>query len=394
MTRTSISPGVYVDPQGRYWARPLIRGRRTWRLLKALKAAAAVKENALIDWQSPVGTFAELAQLYLDSGCPNKKLETRLESFQIEEKRRVGFLVKYFGRMKARDIRLGDIPRYKVWRMRLIQRGTGERTVDMDTNTLSNVLSYGVAHGVLEFNYVRSGRPRYRVEKDVRHSREVAPADASVIHRLADEFLSSVRSEVFGWQLLFAMFTGARTSELLRLRLDAPNDQSPGFVQWRTSTDGRLSLCRSKAGVNPFVIIGPEFADMLPCFKRWHESRFPKNPWYFPSPKRAGAVVDTCALGHALARATAALELPHITPHGLRSFYVTKRRSDGDSDLIIASEIGDMTVALLQNTYGSRPANWTGGEAMSWLPKEGLPAWDRWRQSESKVSAIPRQAGL
>jgi hypothetical protein len=49
------------------------------------------------------------------------------------------------------------------------------------------------------------------------------------------------------------------------------------------------------------------------------------------------------ALAHALERICRNYGLPHITPHGLRSFYVTKRRSDGASDIVIAGEIGDRT---------------------------------------------------
>ena len=33
-----------------------------------------------------------------------------------------------------------------------------------------------------------------------------------------------------------------------------------------------------------------------------------------------------------LVKAAKSLDLPHVTPHGFRSFYVTKRRSDGATD--------------------------------------------------------------
>jgi len=42
MQRKSVSPGsgVYQDEQGRFWGRPVIRGRSTWRLLKAVAGQA------------------------------------------------------------------------------------------------------------------------------------------------------------------------------------------------------------------------------------------------------------------------------------------------------------------------------------------------------------------
>jgi integrase len=405
MTRTSISPGVYVDGLGRFWGRPVIRGRSTWRLLKAVTQRAAVKEYSNTDYAAPAGNFASLAELYVKSGCPDKKLKPRPEPFTTAEKARVTRLASFFGNLPAADLRLDDCLRYHKWRIRSIRYGTGGRTVDKDLNTLSNVLNYATARRLIPLNYIRAGRPKF--QEHVRHSREVAPVSADVIHRLADEMFGTVRTEVLAWQLLFAMFTGCRTSELLRLRLDARDAHAAGFIQWKSQTpdpgpqtpDGRLSLQRSKKGVNPFAIIGPEFAQMIDCFRRWHAARFPDVPWFFPSPvgklTKEGAfatsvlaAVDLGALGHALTRFTAALDLPHITPHGLRSFYVTKRRSDGAPDAVIAGEIGDKTVSLMQSTYGDRPDNWTGGTALSWLPSVGLPAWQRWQAAESKVVAL------
>lgn len=386
MTRTSISPGVYVDGSGRFWGRPVIRGRSTWRLLRAVKQREAIKEFATADYAAPAGNFASLAELYVASGCPDKKLKPRAEGFTVAEKQRVASLVSFFGTLPAADLRLDDCLRYHKWRVRSVRFGTGGRTVDKDLTTLSNVLNYAAARRLIPFNYIRAGRPKF--QENVRHSREVAPVSADVIHRLADEMFATVRTEVMGWQLLFAMFTGCRTSELLRLRLDAANDQQAGFIQWRVAGDGRLSLRRSKKGVRPFAIIGPDFAQMLDCFERWHAARFPKSPWYFPSPANSQQPVNNGALGHALTRITVQMALPHITPHGLRSFYVTKRRSDGVADAVIAGEIGDKTVSLMQSTYGDCPDNWTGGTALGWLPREGLPTWRLWSSAESKVVAL------
>lgn len=58
MTRTSISPGVYVDASGRFWGRPVIRGRSTWRLLNAVKQRQAVKEFSNTDFQAHQSHYA------------------------------------------------------------------------------------------------------------------------------------------------------------------------------------------------------------------------------------------------------------------------------------------------------------------------------------------------
>ncbi len=371
-----VAPGLYQNEHGAFYARPSLHGRRTWRKLKARTLKNAIKEHANKNWDAPAGNFRDLAQLYLAHHCPDRRLQPRPTSFTTDETARVTRLVSYFGYVPAASIRLADLPKYHAWRKRKARYG-GDRAVDKELCTLSNILNYGVATGALEFNYIARGRPRYRQEKDVRHSRAVAPATADIIHTLAEYFLASVRSEVFAWQAWFAQFTGCRTSELLRLRLDAADEDAPGYISGNMLFLGR----RSKSGINPWATIPTDFAPMLRAFFHWHKARFPKHPYFFPSP--AGCQpVDAGAFGHALTRACASLELDHITPHGFRSFYVTKRRSDGASDPQIAGEIGDKTVSLMHTTYGARPTNWTGGKLVTWLPENRLPAWNQWLPPE------------
>lgn len=372
---TLISPGVYHRAcDGAYFARPRIHGRSTWRKLKARTAKAAIKENANTNWHAPGGSFQELATAYLAAHCPNRRLEPRADAFTADETKRVQRLQKFFGRQPAATLRLADLPRYHAWRTKPGNHrfGTGNRAVDKELVTLSNVINFGVGMGLLEFNYLARGRPRYRRESDVRHSRDVAPASTEIIHQLGRFFLDQTRSEVFCWIGLFAQFTGCRTSELLRLRLDAEPEQA-GWLEGNMLFLGR----RSKHGVNPWSIIGPEFAEMITAFQTWHAARFPKNPYFFPSPFGKNPV-DAGSFGHALTRACAALKLTHITPHGYRSFHVTKRRSDGATDVQIAGEIGDKTVTLMQTTYGRRPENWRGGKPLTWLPQDSLPVWQIW----------------
>jgi len=370
--RTAASAGVYRDDAGGYWVRPWINGRRTWRKLKALKLPAAQREAGRTEWVPKAKTFADLVQLYRSAGHPNRRLEESTTDQIKEESPRIDQLVGYFGKFKAGEIRIAHLHGYKKWRLARVKRSnTGERTVDLDTNTLSRVLTYGVNTGLVEFNFVKSGRPRFRKDADVRHARDVSPTSADAVHQLADLLFAEPRSEVLGWQLLLAAFTGCRTSELLRLRLDAkPGD--PGHHDGDHLHLGR----RSKGGVNPFAMVGPEFRELLKAHRAWHKLA-KRPPFYLPG-KIAGQPVDECALGHALKRLTTRLGLSPITPHGLRSFYVTKRRSDGASDVQIAGEIGDQTAGLMQTTYGARPDNWTGGKAISWLPAHGQPAWLRW----------------
>jgi lipoyl-dependent peroxiredoxin len=67
------------------------------------------------------------------------------------------------------------------------------------------------------------------------------------------------------------------------------------------------------------------------------------------------------SLAHALAKAGPLVLGRRITSHGMRSFYVTVRRSQGISDGQIAAEIGDRTgPSIIASTYGSIPPDWQG----------------------------------
>jgi len=383
MIRTVIAPGVYRSTDGRFWARPVINRRRTWRLLldhagKPFRTAKTAVAFALRkQWQPAGDDFATLATLYLDADCPNKRLEFRPSSFVRAERARLSTLKRYFGHYPCDEIRLKLIPGYAAWRMRQVKRGTGARTVDLDLCTLSNVLNYGVAIGQLEINWIHANRPRYRKAKDVRHSRVLMPASAAVIHRLAEFLLDDVRSEVNGWLLLFGLLTGCRTSELRRLRLDAAPEQ-PGHQTAKQLHLGR----RSKSGVNPFVEMSPTLAQMLDCFERWHAKRYPKSPWYFPG--RSGRQIAEHTYAHSLARACRVLGVPHTTPHAIRAYFVTLHRRAGVADSRIAAMIGDQTVSLISETYGDTP----DGDKLSFLPANGLPAWLKWSAAETKIARI------
>ena len=394
IVRKAIGGGAYAvtappENLGEFWARPTINGRRTWRKLKAVVKKEAIREAAKAVFQEKTSLFRDLAEKYLEARCPNRRLEPRPEPFCKTQRSHVEHLAAYFGQTKPAEIRMPMLVAYRGWRLKRITRSgfSGDRTVDLDLVTLSNVLTYAVATEQISTNPIQHGRPRFRRPCDVRHSRDNAPANAGEIHALARILFSEVRSETLGWQLLWQSMTGCRTSELLRLRLDAATPDDSGHISGGYLFLGR----RSKGGVNPYALLWPELKAMLPCFLGWHSSRYPKNPWFFPGRTLAGTdPIDKHSLGHALIRAAEALNLPKRCPHGFRSYYVTKRRGDGASDAQVAAEIGDKTVDLIRSTYGDRPAQWVGGAPLTWLPTDGQrPAWEHFQSPQKSPFAFP-----
>jgi integrase len=397
LTRKAIpSTGVYQHFHDgvavtEFSARVVINHRQTWRKLVATNLKKAITEAHQAEYSAKSKSFSALAQLWVDAGCSGKK--KRPDAVQLAAaKKRADSLVKFFGKFRADEIRLHHLPQYREWRVRqLIRSNSGGRTVDLDLVTLSNILRYGVFAGMLEFNFVRADRPRYQT--DPRHAREVMPASAEEIHKIAEALFVHVRSQVMGWLSLFSEFTGCRTSELLRLRTDAKTDRDAGFITWFTTDQikdrddgiiGQLSLGRrSKNGMNPYSKVGPEFGDMLKAFQRWHATMFGVDDtnWFFPG-QNFHQPVSAGSLGHALVRVTKDLSLPHITPHGFRAYYATKRLRDGARTVEIAAEMGDKTVELINKIYADNP----DGAKLWWTPADGLPAWQAWLPKESAAS--------
>lgn len=386
MKRTSIGGGAHIDERGGYWARPFINRKRTWRKLKAISDRKAILEANRTEWTPRAATFAGLAEIWLAAGCPGKKRAPMSPPQCEPEKKRIKTLVRHFGQFRCDEIRHKHLDAYAHWRMKQVKRGKqgGGCTVRLDLVTLSNILRYGVLHGHLEFNFIERGRQPYH--RNPRHARQVMPASAEIIHRIAEKLLFDIRSEVHAWHCFFAEFTGCRTSELLRLRLDAKTTTEAGYIEWLTKKEiaerhddiiGHLYLGRrSKNGMNPWAKIGPEFAQMIRAFLHWHKTRFgtdDKSEWYFPGRFSSERIAKN-SFGHALTRVVKNLKLAHITPHGFRAFYATKRLRDGARTVEIAAEMGDKTVALVETIYADNP----DGKKLWWAPADGLPAWHNW----------------
>lgn len=394
--KTSIGGGLYKDTAGGFWVRPWVQGKRTWRKLASITQRSALEEarKKLSDHAQAQGgkgsspfqargeTFEGMADLYLAAQCPNKRLEPRPEAFCAVEKRHIDSLKGFFGNSKLADIKLMTLPQYHKWRTSRVARAgnSGNRAVERELNTLSNVLNYAVGTGQLDFNYIRQGRPRFQKTSEIEHAREFAPADGDELHTLALHFFSHRRSEVIGWLSLFSALTGCRNTELRALRVDAKTKDEPGFV-----SGNYLFIRRAKGGVYPYIPMTPELQACYEAFIVWHKERYPNNPYFFPARDRKEAKpVDKGTFGHALQRACEKLKMAQKRPHGFRSFYVTKRRSDGIPDNQIAAEIGDQTVSLISRTYGDLPPNWTGQKKLSFLPAEGLPSWERWNEGKKE----------
>src|SRR5262249_7896117 len=73
----------------------------------------------------------------------------------------------------------------------------------------------------------------------------------------------------------------------------------------------------------------------------------------FPSPFDQSKPRDISAVRHRITAACKKLEIGHVTPHGLRSYFVTQARQSGLSDAEIDALIGEKPgPAIIATTYG------------------------------------------
>jgi integrase len=385
-----VESGIYQDViTHTYYERPFVNGKRTCRSLKTKNLKFAREElhrrrAVALSGKSPYEavngsvlsavTVGEVIRTYQQAEYPDKRLNSRPESTRKDEERNCEVLLEFWNAVPVNSASIAVCDRYRDWRLGRIKRGKGLRTTDCELNTLNNAFRYALRRELVQKNPLL-GRSKYQSSKMVVHCRQFMPGNAEELHEAARQLFGVAASEVLGFQLLLTAYTGQRTCEILRLRLDAGPDE-PG----RVTEDGKcLRVWRAKGQdmVNPFCRVHEGLEALLNAHRIWLKERHPNSPGFLPG-RIENELVDKGALAHALRRLwERGLIKRKITPHGARAYYVTVRRSQGATDSQIALEIGHTSGGnTLSTVYGGVPPDWLhgGGPKMSWLPS-GAPAW-------------------
>lgn len=354
-----------------YWkggvivARVRANGKRTWRStgtdnpaearkwLKKWKSEAWMEANGIeatgVVLHRQRVTVDELIAAYVAAGMPTRKMRPKRPATIKGEEGCLRPLRMYFAAKQAAALTLADCDKYRDWRIsggffagtgtdeqrrRMARLKKGTRSVDLELTILANVLHLAVRRGSLNSNPL-VGRGRYSVAEDVRHCREVAPTPAGL--EQVEHWLRARNEQEVADLVCFLAYSGLRIGEALPLDWEA--------VDWGQKT---LHVKREKRGIMPWVPILPEMESLLEAMRKRAKSHL-----LFPSPFDSATPRDASAVRHRLTAACRALGLAHITPHGLRSFFVTTAREYGFSDAEIAMMIGDKTgPAIIAHTYG------------------------------------------
>ena len=349
---------------GRIYARVRVNGKLTWRSTgtnEPREARAWLRKWENDGWLlkngiEPKGvvlqrqrmTVQEIVDAYLKAGHPTRKMRSKSPRTIRNEKYCLHPVLAYFGQMPAASLTLGDCDKYLDWRTsggyvakftvrgkpQTMQTRGGKRAVDLELIVLGNALSLAVRRGVLNANPL-TGRSRYTCASEVRHCREVAPSPEGLAK--IERWLRGRNEHGVADVVCFMAYSGLRVGEALAM-------------QWDMVAFGEkiIHVTREKKGIMPWVPILSEMEALLRDMRKRVTSYL-----LFPSPFDPKKPADYSAIRRRLAIACQKLEIGHVTPHGLRSYFVTRAREGGLSDAEIAMLIGDKTgPAIIAHTYG------------------------------------------
>jgi integrase len=306
------------------------------------------KEN---DPKSSALTCDQILDNYVNAGHPTVKKRKLKPKSPRSIQNEVFYLPPvriYFGKKMAEQLTLRDCDDYHQWRLKggyiakFLLHGKpvekrakgGDRAVDLNLIVLSNGIELAVRQGHLKSNPIKD-RGRYSDESTIRHCREVAPTPRGLV--LIVDWLEANALEQDADLTRYLAYSGLRLGEGLNSRWLQ--------VDWKEEL---IHVKRLKKGVFPFVLILPELKSLL---RRMEKEA--KGDLMFPSPFDPLAPRDDSSYRRRLAQAAKACGLPHVTPQGLRSYFVTQARQSGLTDAEIAQLIGDKTgPTLIAEVYG------------------------------------------
>lgn len=304
-----------------------------------------------IDPEPPVLIVNNLLDNYVAAGHPTvkkRKLKRKSPRSIQNEAYCLPPIRTYFGTKIAEQLTLGDCDAYHQWRnkggyiAKFLLRGKpvekrakgGDRAVDLNLIVLSNALELAVRQGHLQSNPLRD-RGQYSDDSTIRHCREVAPTPDGLV--LIVDWLEANKLQQDADLTRYLAYSGLRLGEGRASRWPQ--------VDWKEEL---INVKRLKKGVFPFVLILPELKSLL---RRMEKEA--KGDLMFPSPFDPLTPRDDSSYRRRLAQAAKACGLPHVTPQGLRSYFVTQARQSGLTDAEIAQLIGDKTgPSLIAEVYG------------------------------------------
>jgi len=281
---------------------------------------------------------------YVAAKFPDRRMRPKRPSTVETETKCIQRLRPFFGKRAAVGLKPKDCDDYLHWRMsggynwqragKNRKSKAGNRVVDIELQTLANALELAERQQNIRLNPLRD-RIRYHSEEDTRHCREVAPTPQQL--EIMERSLRLKGQDAQADCMMFLAGTGLRINEARCLDWEV--------VDWK---EGLIHVKREKRRINPWVPILNEMDAFLRGMRRRATGHL-----LFPSPKDPARAIAYSTFARSLARVCRNLGMKHVTPHGLRSYFVTQCRESGLTDAEIAVLIGDKSgPQIISTTYG------------------------------------------
>jgi len=337
-------------------------------------------------------TVGRLLDAYDAAGCQDRRGRPRSGAALETERRNLEVLRKFWATRLAARVTDRDRDDYWAHRRETVQRGTGDRTTELELTTLNNVLQWAWRRGDLD-ELPRSTKTIYRDTANIAHARDAMPSSGDELHALAAELFRSEATVVHGWAVLLGALTGLRSGELEQLRARPQRHGvhvEPGWYDERVLIVPRSKRRAGKSTQGEFLLADPARAQVRPLLERiraWHAATHPQEPYLLP--------MADGSLPKRLQAAAQRLGLPARRPHGLRAYYATARLAAGVSPSQVADELGQLGSGddLIRTIYGATPPQWRGLEnVFTWTPHTpGTAAAWTWWEADPNIAALPVQ---
>lgn len=322
---------------------------KTWQEEQILRAHGVEPKSHALQRQKL--TVNDVIDNYVHDGMPDRKLNQKAATTIVTETKHLTKLRVFFGGKAAMSIARKDCDDYRRWRTTggytWIQHGKSRKSkahdklIDLELQTLANAFALAYRQEKLRTNPL-VGRPRYHSGKNTRHCREVAPTSRELL--IIEESLRQRSYETIADCVMFLAFSGLRINEALPLKWSTVDWEQQIILVKREKQGGRNWASR-----NDWVAIEEDMQGLLNKMLL----RRGDNEFLFPTSDTSPNPIPYQTVYGRLIRTVRLLKMHRVTPHGLRSYFVTQCRESGLPDTEIAELIGDKSGArIIAETYG------------------------------------------
>ena len=272
----------------------------------------------------------------------------RSQGTVYRERKRCNPILRFFGEKRLNQITISDIHDYVATRK--AKDGLCACSINLEVTLLRSLFKFAIECGYASENPARAVT-NLKVEK-----KEKWIPSVEELLRFIEAAKATSSAVVFVPWVWFMVYTGCRLKEGL-------------FIEWKDIDfeNDRITIC-PKAG-NPlknasvrYVEIHPQLKPILLEWKKtWHETlakrheRYPDEPfpphdWVFFN--RHNMTQQAQSFNTCFEQARIAANLPELTCHGFRHYFISHAVMSGVNFLTIAKWVGHKNTKMIEEVYG------------------------------------------